>query len=127
MSFIRLKAICAFSDRSVWSIQIQRTDIFNFFEVVVVRPQIYEILSSFVEFFGHPSPDSYLFFDCEVFKGLRNERQFTQGHLAYWTRRRAEREESIDARFAPVMFRKLSMRFAGEIEGEWRTFCDSTS
>jgi len=114
-----------FSGRPTWSVQTTLTDILYFFEVVVIRPHVYEIFSSFVELFGHSSPHGYFFFDCKVFKGLRYERQFTQGHLAYRTWRRTEREESVDAGFAPGIFRELSTWFTGEIEEERRTFYDS--
>ena len=91
------------------------TDVLDFFEVVVVSPQIYEVLSSFVKLFGHPPSHDYFFFDCEVLKSLRYERQLPQGRLAYrawcWT----EREQSVDARFTPAIFRVFSKRFAGEI------------
>ena len=125
MSFIRLKAVSVAQRFANDNLPRLRTDIFDFFEVVVVRPQIYEILSPFVELFGHPSPHSYFFFDCEVLKSLGYERQLSQGHLTYGARGRAEREQSIDARFAPAIYRVLSMRFAGKIEEQRRTFCDS--
>lgn len=96
MSFIRLKAtgliqwpLMRFSCETL-------TDVFDFFEIVVVRPEIDEVLSSFVELFGHPSPHDNLLFDRKVLKGLRYERQLPQGRLAYWTWCGAKREQSVD-------------------------------
>ena len=51
--------------------------------------------------FYYPSPDSHLFLDTQVLKGLRSESQLSQDFIAYWTRCGTKGEKTINARFAP--------------------------
>ena len=52
---------------------------------------------------GYAATDSHLLFDSEVLESLRRKRQFAQRFIAYRAGGRAQSEQPVDARLAPIM------------------------